>query len=241
MKYLHISIKNNDKNLYYDSIKKYFREDACAKNRYYENTKISPKQREIFDLTLSILEDVTKNNPKLTKALDAGCGVGSFTFELSQRFPQLKQIVGVDFLKEIVSVAFEKTKNDKKISFIQADLLNMPFDDRNFDLTICIDVLHHIYSDDFKIVIKELTRVTEKYLLLEIRNKKNIFNFWYNHVVLPLFYRNLPVHTTSIDEVNNFIKEHNFKLHLARRIASSRYSCRRLVLVYKRADENNIC
>lgn len=234
MKYFHTSLKDNDKNLHYDSIKKYFREDACTKNRYYENTKSSPKQRKIFDLTLSILEDVIRNNPELTKALDAGCGAGNFTLELSQRFPQLKRIVGIDFLKETITNTIKKIKHNKKISFIQSDLLNIPFEDKTFDVTICLDVLHHIYRDDFQNAIKELARVTGQYLIIEIRNKKNIFNFWYNHVIQPLFYRNLPVHTTSIDEVNNLIKYHHFQLKLARRIANFRFSCRRLVLVYER-------
>ena len=225
---------DNDKNLHYDSIKKYFREDACTKNGYYETTKNNLKQRKIFDLTLSILEDILKNHPDLTNALDAGCGTGSFTVELSQKFPQFKQIFGMDFLKEIVTIAFEKVEHNKKISFLQADILNIPFDDRSFDVTICLDVLHHIHRDDFKNAIKELARITDKYLILEIRNKINIFDFWYNHVVLPLFYRNLSIYTTSIDEVNNFIKEYYFQLKLAKRIASSRFSCRRLLLVYER-------
>ena len=121
---------------------------------------------------------------------------------------------------------------------MQGNILNIPFDDRYFDVTICIDVLHHIHSDDFKTAIGELTRITDKYLVIEIRNKKNIFHLWYNHILQPLFFKELPIFTTSIDEVNNLIDEYNFELDVARRIASSRWSCRRLVLVYKR-DNNS--
>ncbi len=234
VKIFQTSSRDKNRNLHYDSVKKYFREDECTTTGYRQTTRNIPKQQKIFDLTMSILEGFIGNHSELTKALDAGCGAGSFTLELSQRFPQLKQIVGTDFLRETITDPIKKIKHNKKISFIQSDLLNIPFDDKTFDVTICLDVLHHIYRDDFQNAIKELARVTDQYLLIEIRNKKNIFNLWYRHVIQPLFYRNLPVHTTSIDEVNNLIKDHQFQLKLAKRIASSRFSCRRLVLVYER-------
>jgi len=230
-------LQNNDKNLHYESIKNYFRKDVCTKNRDCEISKGSSKQRKIFDLTLSILEGIIKNNPELTKAMDAGCGTGKFTLELSQKLLQLNQIVGIDFLKETINNAIEEVKQNKKISFLQADLLHIPFDDRTFDVTFCLDVLHHVHGGDFEYAIKELARITDKYLIVEIRNKKNIFNFWYRHVIQPLFYRKLPIYTTSMDEVNNFTEACNFHLYLANRIVSSRYSCRRLVLVYQRIDE----
>ncbi len=54
---------------------------------------------------------------------------------------------------------------------------------------------------------------------------------------LAFFYKDLPIHVTSTDDVNDIAKECHFQLYLARRIASSRFSCRRLVLVYERIDE----
>jgi SAM-dependent methyltransferase len=237
VKDLQTSSMDADKNLHYDSVKTYFKDEARTKNRYFKTAKNSLKQRKIFDLCLSLLEDITKHHSKLIKLMDVGCGAGNFTLEFGKKFPQFKQIVGVDFLKEIVDAAQEKVKQNKKISFIQAELLNIPFNDKTFDVTICIDVLHHIHSDDFKCAIEELMRVTDKFLILEIRNKKNIFNFWYHHVVQPFFYRNLPIHVTSMDEINHVAGECHFQLYLSRRIASSRFSCRRLVLVYKRINE----
>lgn len=228
---------DTDKNLHYYSVKTYFKDEPRTKNRYFKTAKSSLKQQKIFDLCLSILEGITKHHSKLIKLMDVGCGTGNFTLELEKKFPQFKQIVGVDFLKEIVDAAQEKVKQNQKISFIQADLLNIPFDDKTFDVTICIDVLHHIHSEDFKCAIEELMRVTDKFLIVEIRNKKNIFNFWHHHVVQPFFYRDLPIHATSMDEVSHIAKECHFQLYLARRIASSRFSCRRLVLVYERIDE----
>jgi ubiquinone/menaquinone biosynthesis C-methylase UbiE len=225
------SSSDTDKNLHYCSVKKYFKEEIFTKNK-----KIIFKKRKIFNLCISILEDFLKQNSKLVNLLDVGSGTGDFTLNLGKKFPQFKQIVGVDFLKEIVDKAQDKVTLNKKILFIQADLLNIPFYNKTFDITICIDVLHHIHRDDLKCALGELMRVTNNFLILEIRNKKNIFDFWYNNVVKPFFYRNLPIHTTSLDEVNHIAGELNFHLDLARRIDSSRFNCRRLILVYERID-----
>lgn len=232
------STSKRDRKFHYEQIKNYFREDVFNKNEYYETSKNNIRQRMTFDLCISLLEDIMQNNVDITKAFDAGCGTGDFTLELANKFLQFRQIVGIDFLQEIVGIAQEKTQQFEKVTFMQGNILNIPFDDRYFDVTICIDVLHHIHSDDFKTAIGELTRITDKYLVIEIRNKKNIFHLWYNHILQPLFFKELPIFTTSIDEVNNLIDEYNFELDVARRIASSRWSCRRLVLVYKRNNNS---
>jgi len=230
-----------NKKVHYDAVKNYFKKDVATKSGYYQPTKNHPKQQKIFDLCQSILEDIVDDNPDLIRAIDAGCGIGDFTIEMAENFPQFDHIIGIDFLKEVITIASKKIKDDKKLSFLQSDLLNIPFFNKIFDVTICLDVFHHIHNDDFQSVIGELARITNKYLIVEIRNKKNIFYFWYAYVVHPLFYRNLPVSTTSIDEVNNLIGKFHFQLFLASRIASTRYSCRRLILVYKRVDGNKSC
>ena len=224
------STVEDDRKLHYESIKKYFRENSQTENNL--------QQRKIFGLCMSLLEDIVQKNPEINKVIDVGFGTGDFTLEFAKHFPQFKQVIGIDFLKEIVDIAQEKTENYKQVTFMQGDAMNMPFNDRNFDITICMDVLHHTYSKDFTKAIGELARVTNRYIILEIRNKKNIFHFWYTHILQPIFYNALAIYNTAINEVNNIIKNYDFKLEVARRIASSRWNCRRLVLMYKRINAN---
>jgi SAM-dependent methyltransferase len=227
---------DDDKVDHYTLIKNFFRENVEHTHGYYEAAKHDPRQQKIFKLCLSLLDDITQHNCKITSAIDIGCGMGSFTFESAERFPQIKKVVGIDFLKEVIEKAQEKTKTCERVSFILGDILHLPFRKRAFDVSLCIDTLHHIHQDDFGKAIAELARITDKYLILEIRNRKNVFHFWYAKVMQPMFYKNLPVFTTSIGDVNDFIRPHQFQLESARRIEHSKWNCRRLILVYKRTE-----
>ena len=244
---MHCCEKNNyskygkNKKLHYELTKKYFRESAVYKEGYYDaetggELKHDMWQRNIWRICISILDKILQNNSEITKVIDVGCGRGDFTIDIAKRYPQFQKIVGIDFLKETIDIAYENAKQFNKVSFIKEDLLNLPFNDRIFDVTICINVLHHVHIEDFERAVRELSRITEKYLILEIRNKKNILNFWYNHITLPIFYRDLPIYTCSISELSSLIRNHNFKLQIARGIFPASWVCRRLILLYKRID-----
>ena len=166
--------------------------------------------------------------------------MGNFTLELVN-CEQFKKIVGIDFLKETLRLACENTELFERVTFIEGDLLNIPFNDRSFDITICLNVLHHIHVKDFSNAIQELARITNKYLILEIRNERNIFNFWHNHITLPIFYKDLPIYTTSTNDVNYLMTNHNFQLQTIGRKTLLSQICGRFVLTYKRTDLEDVC
>jgi ubiquinone/menaquinone biosynthesis C-methylase UbiE len=170
----------------------------------------------------------------MMKAIDVGCGIGDFTQELAKRYPQFNEIIGIDSLEEVLEIAKKNAMQFDRVSFTEGNVLDIPFNDRNFDVTICINLLHHIHIDDFERAIGELARITDKYLILEIRNKDDIFDFWYTYILIPFFYKDLPVYANSVSEVNDVIKNHGFRLQTARGTFLKSWVCRRLLLTYKR-------
>ncbi len=70
------------------------------------------------------------------KAIDLGCGTGSFTYWLNDMG---LSVVGVDVSWNMLEVARRKRENG--VSFLQADLSCLPFDDNIFDLVIFNAVL----------------------------------------------------------------------------------------------------
>ena len=234
-----------DKKLHYKLTKKYFRKNATLKKGYYaskytEELKQQIRKRDMWEIYYSSLEEILENNSDSTSIIDVGCGMGNFTLELVNR-EQFKIIVGIDFLKETLGLACENEKLLDRVSFIEGNLLNIPFNDRSFDITICLNVLHHIHVKDLSKAIQELARITNKYLILEIRNERNIFNFWHNHITLPIFYKNLPIYTTSTSDVNDLMINHNFQLQTIRGKTLLSQICRRFVLTYKRKDLEGVC
>lgn len=76
--------------------------------------------------------------------LDAGCGIGRLTDKLSN---VCESVVGCD-ITPAVDRAFKITKDKNNVHIVQADLLNLPFKKKMFDIVWCDGVLP--YVSDFK-------------------------------------------------------------------------------------------
>jgi len=73
------------------------------------------------------------------RVLDAGCGLGGFT-EYARQWGA-SEVVGVD-LSEAIDAAGARLHGT--VDLVQADLHNLPFEPRSFDLAYSIGVLHHL-------------------------------------------------------------------------------------------------
>ena len=237
MNYSKTNKLKEDRKIHYQTIKSYFKNQVKDKKGYYtkniDEIKQDITQREMWDLYKSCLDDLIKNNPKITSVIDVGCGMGHITLELC-KYKNLKNIVGIDFLRDTFNLTRENKKIFQKVSFIEGNLLNLPFTDSCYDITLCLNTLHHIHPKDFKQSLSEIARVTKKYLILEIRYKYNIFNFWYQYLVAPNIYKNLPTYVNSYRDVDNQLKKLGFKIDKIYRKKQFVMACRRLILLYKK-------
>jgi len=89
--------------------------------------------------------------------LDIGTGAGHIYRRLKERCGL--RPFGMDISLELVGRLQENT-----ISV--ADIKNIPFKDRSFDLVLTADVIEHISPDDFNKSISEIIRVSKKYILI---------------------------------------------------------------------------
>jgi len=231
-------MKGKNKDLHYWKTKKFFQKQANRKKGFYtsrdnDNIKKEIKKRKMWQIYTYCLKEVLDDNPDIQSGIDVGCGMGNFLLEMIQ-FDQLEKIIGLDFLKETIDLALENPELMKKVTFIQGDLLDMPFNNRDFDLTVCLNVLHHIHIDDLNKAIEELTRITNKCIILEIRNNKYVFNLFYSPIILSKVYRKLPLYSTNVSEVTSLMNARGFHLKKIRGKHNKNWACRRLVLVYER-------
>lgn len=226
-----------NKNDHYEITKEFHRIGAVENNGYYQAVAGKPLRHSIWILrirkmVLNILDKLLPCNPNISSSIDVGSGRGDFTIEIAKRYPQLEKIHGCDFVKETLAIARKESASINKVSFEEADLLNMPYGANSFDLTLCINVLHIIYKDDLEKALSELARITNRYLILEI---KNIENIWFGQI-----YSNnicgMRMYPNSISEVSNILKHHNFRLIEDQGIFLFNWLSPLIVLVYEKQN-----
>ena len=95
------------------------------------------------------------------RVLDAGCGYGRAS-------EWVENYVGVDFSPDFIEEA--RALYPDKV-FIQADLRELPFEDKEFDLAFCVSIKQMIVANmgmgEWLKMEKELKRVAKKVLELE--------------------------------------------------------------------------
>ena len=91
--------------------------------------------------------------------IDIGCGSGRFSSALARL--GAKSVVGVDINEQGLELARNLVKQQKidNISFVNHDILNLPFDDESFDF-VSKGVLHH--TGDLDKGLNEYSRVLKK-------------------------------------------------------------------------------
>jgi len=131
---------------------------------YHKHTNQNPLQRWLiqrFHHTASeLLAEV-----QAQRYLDVGCGEGFAMREILAPQADAK-IVGMDLILPAVFLARQANPNTR---FAVGDLLALPFADKSFEVTVCLEVLEHQVTPAQGLA--ELRRVTQQYLLLSVPNE----------------------------------------------------------------------
>ena len=102
---------------------------------------------------------------KVDSILDVGCGEG-FTLNRLKEKGIGKNLEGVEYSKAAIELG-HKTYPD--ITIMQGNIYQLPYKDNAFDLVLCTEVLEHL--DDPKKGLKELVRVSNKFLVISVPNE----------------------------------------------------------------------
>lgn len=116
-------------------------------------------------------------NNKLTKILDAGSGIGAYTFWLGKKFTKAKVVGGeIDKNKLYSCRAMTSELHANNVTFVKFDITKIQRK-AAYDLIVCIDVLEHI--KDYNLVLKNFLHLlrNDGYLFIHVPqpNQKRIF------------------------------------------------------------------
>lgn len=125
----------------------------------WEEQYLTPEMDRFYD---NAFDEIAKRlrAPKGAKMLDAGCGYGFHAVRLARRG---FDVTGIDFSESALSQARAYVKREglaDEIDLSQANLLELPFEDEQWDYVHCWGVLMHI--PHLEQALRELSRVTKK-------------------------------------------------------------------------------
>ena len=133
-------------------------------DNYRKHTSKNPVQKYLIEKFYdAFFSEIKELEPK--SILDVGCGEG-FTLERLKKKKIGKQLSGIDFLETAIKIG---KKERPHLDLSVGNIYDIPFKENSFDLVICSEVLEHI--DDPMRGLKELKRVTKKYVVLSVPNE----------------------------------------------------------------------
>ena len=112
---------------------------------------------------LIVIETIKRINPN--KIIEIGAGSGTDVIVLHK----LKFDITYSDFSEIALKKF-KDRNPN-IKAVKCDICNMPFADNSFDLVFSLGLLEHFNEKDRKKAIKEMFRISKKYVLIDVPQK----------------------------------------------------------------------
>lgn len=100
-----------------------------------------------------------------TRLLDAPVGTGRFL----PSYVAIAEVHGIDQSPEMLDMARQRARELAKenLRLDQADIFQLPFPDRHFDVAVCWRFAHLIPADQLTKVLRELGRVTDGDILLQ--------------------------------------------------------------------------
>ena len=125
-------------------------EDKYKKENYVHKFGLNWRRGHIYSLVFEENKDLMKG-----KILYLGCNSGTSTAILSQ---YCEELVGVDINNDTLEEAKKLITEQgiKNTTFVNANILKMPFEDNSFDGIYAFQILEHIYPEDMDIALKEI-------------------------------------------------------------------------------------
>jgi SAM-dependent methyltransferase len=98
------------------------------------------------------------------RILDVGCGAGHYLQSLRREIAEPFHYTGLDATERHVELARDAWKGQTDADFQQGDIYSLPFDDAEYDIVMCSNVLLHLPS--VQVPLAELVRTARKRVII---------------------------------------------------------------------------
>ena len=91
-----------------------------------------------------------------SRILDIGCAKGFMLYDFTKKLGKVG-IDGIDVSEYAISNALDEVRSNLKVG----NAIELPYQDKVFDLVISINTLHNLTRDEIKIALREIDRVSK--------------------------------------------------------------------------------
>ena len=126
-----------------DKVKEHFEEAAEIFDQHV--VKAVPFYRDMID---ALVCAIPFGNDRQIRVVDLGCGTGTITRDIKQRYPKAA-VTCVDFAENMIKIAKDKLKALDDISYEVCDCMDFDYS-AGYDAVVSSLTLHHIRESDVK-------------------------------------------------------------------------------------------
>lgn len=161
---------------------------------YYDRAIGKSPEMEVSKALAKIVKRIVKKNYKI---LDVGCACGHYYRSLKREIKNNFFYTGVDPYKIFLDKAKLAWKNEQNVFFKKGNIFDLPFNNKEFDIVVCSNVLLHLPSIEKP--LRELIRVSKKTVIL----RTVVYDVSYK---IQLVYNSRWWKGTNVKPVNEFDK-----------------------------------
>lgn len=124
--------------------------------------------------------------------LDVGCGSGSLSLQLAQRYPNAK-VVGIDIAPEAIEYARKQHKEKfpfiHNLEFIATKTPNLHYPPKSFDVVTSTLVCHHLSDSEIITFLKDASHIANQAIILNDLHRHPLASFAFK-TISPILFRN---------------------------------------------------
>ncbi|MHC1783842.1 MAG: class I SAM-dependent methyltransferase [Anaerolineaceae bacterium] len=148
-------------------------------NIYHQQDVFSIIHQERRTTALRFFDEL--NLPFDARILEIGCGAGLTTTDIARRGYRVTAVDTSQAMVELARENAQKSNLDSLVSFHQADIYDLKYEEHSFDLVIALGVIP--WLPDLSLALERITRLVRNggYLLVNMDNRRRL-----NHLLNPL-------------------------------------------------------